>query len=276
MDRFSIPSKYEIICPRRPGIGNGWLAKKQNSLLNMKWRIKMQLQIIQSRKPSLWKKIGWVIMLLLAVFLVLMSSGYLTMNPEEFGFAQQKAVYTANITILMVHIVASMLAILIGPFQFLPGIRKGRFLKVHRWLGRTYFLSVLFGGLGGLYMAQLAYGGIISELGFTMLAILWLYSGFMAYKHIRNKEIESHREWMTRNYALTFAAVTLRVWNPIFGGMGVDFTTGYIVVAWLCWVPNLALAELAIRRNRNRQQNFTTIRKPETAELEQTLGVGGG
>ncbi len=170
----------------------------------------------------------------------------------------------------MVHIVASMLAILIGPFQFLPGIRKGRLLKFHRWLGRTYLLCILFGGLSGLYMAQLAYGGIISHLGFTALAILWLFSGCRAYKHIRNKEIELHREWMTRNYALTFAGVMLRVWNPIFGIMGIDFTTGYIVVAWLCWVPNLIFAQWMINRNRRSLRSSRVLNIRETPRTAQT------
>jgi hypothetical protein len=96
-------------------------------------------------------------------------------------------------------------------------------------------------------MAQLAYGGPIARLGFTSLAILWLLSGYRAYKHIRSKEIDRHREWMTRNYALTFAGVMLRLWNPIFGAMGIDFTTGYMAVAWLAWVPNLIIAQWVIR-----------------------------
>ncbi len=49
----------------------------------------MKSQIVQSRKPSLWKKIGWAVMLLLAVYPVLISSGYLTLNPEEY-FPEQK------------------------------------------------------------------------------------------------------------------------------------------------------------------------------------------
>src|SRR5262245_9444108 len=103
----------------------------------------MKTQITQSQKPGILKKIGWVVLLLLAVFPVLISSGYLTMNPDLFSFAEQRAVYTAHLTMLMMHIVGAMLAILIGPFQFLPGIRKGRLLKLHRWLGRTYLLSIL-------------------------------------------------------------------------------------------------------------------------------------
>ncbi len=233
----------------------------------------MKSQIVKSQKPGILKKIGWAVMLLLAVFPVLFSLGYLTLNPENFNFAEQRAVYMAHLTILMVHIVGAMLAILIGPFQFLPGIRKGRWLKVHRWLGRTYLLSILFGGLSGLYMAQFAYGGLITESGFTALAVLWLYSAFMAYKHIRNKELEQHREWMTRNYALTFAGVMLRVWSPLSDAVGIDFLVAYRVIGWLCWVPNLLVAEWIIRGNRRSQRNSqranllgTKVRAQKTAQ----------
>lgn len=230
----------------------------------------MRSQIVQSRKPSLGKKIGWAFMLLLAVYPVLMSSGYLTLNPENF-FEQQRAVYLAHLTMLMTHIVASMLAILIGPFQFLPRLRKGRLLKVHRWLGRGYMLSILFGGLSGLYMAQFAYGGTISRLGFGVLACLWLYSGYRAYKHIRDKEVEEHRQWMIRNYALTFAGVMLRIWVPVSTTLGADFTTAYIIIAWACWVPNLLVAEWIIRRSRPSQRRSTALNllgKQGTAQTE--------
>lgn len=208
----------------------------------------MKSQIAGSRKPSLARKIGWAFLLLMAVFPVMVSLGYLTLNPDNFSFTEQKAVYAANIAMLMMHIIGAMLAILIGPFQFLPGIRKGRWLKLHRWLGRTYMLSILFGGLGGLYMAQFAHGGIVSVLGFGTLASLWLYSGYRAYKHIRNKDLEAHRQWMIRNYALTCAGVMLRIWVPLSMAIGFDFTAAYTVIAWMCWVPNLLIAQWIIRR----------------------------
>jgi uncharacterized membrane protein len=213
--------------------------------------MEMKAQIAQSRKPNFSKLFGWAVLLLMAMYPVLISSGYLTLKPEDIPFAEQKAVYLAHHAMLMVHIVASMLAILIGPFQFLPKFRKGRLLKVHRWLGRAYLLSVLFGGISGLYMAQFGYGGLITKLGFATLALLWLYSGYMAYKQIRNKEIEAHRQWMIRNYALTLAGTLLRVWIPIsIVGMGIEFVMAYRAIAWLCWVPNLLVAEWIIRRSR--------------------------
>ena len=116
-------------------------------------------------------------------------------------------------------------------------------------------------------MAPLAYGGVISQSGFTVLAILWLFSGGMAYKHIRNREIEQHRDWMARNYALTFAGVMLRLWMPTFVMAGVDFTAGYIVTAWLCWVPNLIVAHWMIHRRRQSQENSVRL---DTSHITET------
>ena len=230
----------------------------------------MKSQTINPRKLSLRKAIGWVFLLLVATMPVLVSLDYLTLDPDNFPFTQQKAVYAAHMTMLITHIIASMLAILIGPFQFLPGLRKGRWLKVHRWLGRTYMLSILFGGLSGLYMAQFAHGGIITELGFGTLAVLWLYSGYRAYRHIRNKDLEAHRQWMIRNYALTFAGVMLRVWAPLSVGMGADFTTAYIIIGWACWVPNLLVAEWIIRRTQPSPRRRIVLARPETPQIAQT------
>jgi uncharacterized membrane protein len=160
-------------------------------------------QNAQPRRSALGKKIGWAVLLLMAAYPVLVSLGYLTLDPDDFSFAEQRAVYLAHHAMLMVHIVAAMLAILIGSLQFWPALRKGLPLKLHRWLGRAYLLSGLAGGLGGLYMAQFAYGGLIARLGFATLALLWLYSGYRSCQQIRNRDIVGHRQWMIRNYALT-------------------------------------------------------------------------
>lgn len=230
----------------------------------------MKSQTMQSKKMSSRQKIGWFILLLGAMFPVLASLGYLTMDPDNFNFVQQKAVYTAHIMMLMTHIIAAMLAILIGPFQFLPALRKGRLLKVHRWLGRTYMLSILFGGVSGLYMAQFAHGGIVSVFGFGVLAILWLFSGYRAYRHIRNKDLEAHRQWMIRNYALTLAGLMLRVWVPVSMVLGTDFTTSYMIIAWACWLPNLFVAEWVIRRLSAAPQHEKVLVRQELHRTAQT------
>jgi uncharacterized membrane protein len=195
------------------------------------------------------KNVSWFVMFLLALLIFVVASSYLTLNPEVY-FPVQRAVYIAHTFGIISHISASMVALMIGPFQFLPTLRKGRWLTVHRWLGRVYLGGVLIGGLSGFYMAFLAYGGLVAKLGFATLATLWLFSVVMAYQHVRRKKIQQHKEWMIRNYALTFGAVTLRLWLGVFQVVGLEFMTSYMIVAWLAWIPNLFVAEWMVRRRR--------------------------
>ncbi len=144
---------------------------------------------------------------------------------------------------IYIHVFASIAALALGPWQFSSSLRQ-RNPRLHRWSGRTYLtVGVLAGGAAGLYMAQFAFGGLAARAGFTLLALAWLFTGFMAYLAIRRRDVQNHRRWMVRNFSLTFAAVTLRMYLGVALAAGVRFEDFYPVVAWLCWVPNLLLAE---------------------------------
>ncbi|MGZ0219950.1 MAG: DUF2306 domain-containing protein [Acidimicrobiales bacterium] len=180
----------------------------------------------------------WGLMLLLAVGMTLIAALYI---PDDFAFAEQRTIYEDNTFAILGHIVGASVPMILGPFQFLPGQRR-RFLGLHRWTGRLYLLGVAVGSVLGFSMAWLAFGGIISSLGFATLAVLWLSTGAMALKQARAGHIRSHRDWMIRNYALTFAAVTLRIWLGLSQLAGVEFINAYRSVAWLSWIPNLLTA----------------------------------
>jgi uncharacterized membrane protein len=146
------------------------------------------------------------------------------------------------------HIFASILALIIGPFQFSERIRQ-KYKNVHRWMGRIYLsVGVLLGGLSGLYMSQFAYGGLMAQFGFAMLAVFWLMTGFRAYTAICRGNVDEHRKWMTLNFSLTLAAVSLRIYLPLSMVAGIDFLIAYPIIAWLCWVPNLVLAKWYFHR----------------------------
>jgi hypothetical protein len=107
-------------------------------------------------------------------------------------------------------------------------------------------IGILLGGTAGLYMTFYAYAGLAASLGFAALALSWLFTGWMAYTTIRAGNKRVHRQWIIRNFSLTFAAVTLRIWMmPLMMAFGE--TTGYEIVAWVCWIPNLIVAEGIIR-----------------------------
>lgn len=196
-----------------------------------------------------FKSLAWFLFFFFAIVIGVVSSRYLSQSPDVY-FPEQKAVYMAHTAGLLLHVVGAIVALILGPFQFVRRLRSGWLRPIHRWMGRVYLIGVLTGGLGGLYMAFLAYGGLPSQMGFMMLAALWLGTGAKAYSSIRNGRVDEHRAWMIRNYALTFAAVTLRTWLPLFQILGFEFLPSYQLVAWLAWVPNLIVAEIFFNRLR--------------------------
>lgn len=159
------------------------------------------------------------------------------------------ATYPAGI---LCHVFGAVVALALGPFQFSRFLRTKRPV-LHRWLGRLYLgFGIGVGGVAGLFMALHAFGGTAARLGFACLAVAWLGTGCRALVAIRARDVATHRRWMVRNFALTFAAVTLRLYLPASAVAGIPFESAYPVVAWLCWVPNLAAAELLFNRPRRR------------------------
>ena len=148
------------------------------------------------------------------------------------------------------HVFASLVALSLAPFQFSSRLRSAR-SRVHRIMGRAYLgVGVVVGGLSGLYMSIFAFGGVVAKLGFACLAVGWLYTGLRAYQAIRRGAVQEHRTWMIRNVSLTLAAVTLRIYLPSSMIAAIPFEVAYPVIAWLCWVPNLVVAELCFARVR--------------------------
>lgn len=147
--------------------------------------------------------------------------------------------------LIRLHVVGAGLALLIAPVQLLI-YRRHRVL--HRYLGRLYVLAVIAGSLGGYYMAWHAYGGIISTLGLGILDTLWWSFTLLAVLHARSGDIAAHRRWMLRSFALTYAAVTLRLMSP-FLSLYLDPMTQSQLVYWLSWIVNLVLVQIWMSRS---------------------------
>lgn len=166
---------------------------------------------------------------------------------------QMRLSFQAHSAAVYAHVFGAAMALAVGPWQFSSRWRARR-PGLHRWLGRVYLgVGVLLGGLAGLYLSVHAYGGLPGKLGFAALALLWLFTGVRAFQAIRHGDIQSHRRWMVRNFALSLAAVTLRIWLPSSMMLRIPFDLAYPLIAWLCWVPNLVVAELVLRRSAHGQ-----------------------
>jgi uncharacterized membrane protein len=185
----------------------------------------------------------WWVMLVSSLAIVGYGSTYFLSIPRNPHFAQY-------IFPLRLHIAGGMGALLLGPWQFSEKLRA-RALNVHRWMGRFYLLEVGLGSIAGFAMACVSSEGLPTHLGFGILAVLWFATGLEAYRSVRRGDIQAHREWMIRNFALTLAAVTLRIELPVMLALlHWPFRVSYITVSWLCWVPNILIAEWMVRSRR--------------------------
>ena len=186
------------------------------------------------------RKIGWGTMAVLALLVAVYAGGALV-SPALRGDFIQNLFDTAPLAVIA-HLGGGIVALVAGAAQVNSRLRT-RAPVAHRWLGRAYVVGVAIGGSAGLTMAFSADGGLVAKVGFGMLAVTWLSSTGIAFRQIRARDVASHRRWMLRSYALTLAAVTLRLYMPAFAIAGVGFDAAYPLIAWLCWVPNLVVVE---------------------------------
>jgi uncharacterized membrane protein len=192
----------------------------------------------------------WWFMLVSCIGVVGYATRYFFVTPGDDHFSRY-------ILALRLHIAGGMGALLAGPWQFSNKLRA-RALNVHRWLGRFYLLEVALGSMAGFAMALVSEQGLPTHLGFGALAVLWFLTALQAYCMVRRGNIAAHRQWMIRNFALTLAAVTLRNYMPfMLFVLHWSFRSSYITVSWLCWVPNLLVAEWMVRRQARTQQAAT-------------------
>ena len=152
---------------------------------------------------------------------------------------------------LTVHAGLAATALLIGPLQFFQGVRTRR-RALHRRIGTLYVICVVGAGLAGLLLALGTTAEPVAGAGFGLLAIVWLACTANAWRLATRRAFAAHERWMIRSFALTLAAVTLRLYVPISLLLHLDFASAYAAIAWLCWVPNLVAAEvyLALRSDR--------------------------
>ena len=196
---------------------------------------------------------------------------YLTGRPLESGFVLSKEYFENFVasslwtTSVVIHAAGGAIALAAGAVQWiatrLPWRRKRPqlFRRVHIATGLTYTSAIVVSAATGFVLAREATGGLPSVLGFGVLDLLWILTTLVAaILGNRLRKIGSaqdmpalrarHRAWMLRSYSLTAAAITLRIWLVLSVGLlQLEFVPSYQVISWLCWVPNLVVAELIIR-----------------------------
>lgn len=186
------------------------------------------------------QKASWILVVFLAVLIgfYALSMAFITDARNEFVVGILESSFLGS----FLHFLGGGIVIIIGASQFSKRLRTSQ-PRVHRTLGLIYITGVVIGGVSGFYLALNSSGGLVGHYGFALLAIFWVCATLTAFNCIRKKNITAHQKWMIRSYALTLAALTLRIYIPVFLISGASFEEAYPLIAWLCWVPNLIIAE---------------------------------
>jgi hypothetical protein len=196
-------------------------------------------------------------------FLVVMLGLSLTVNAllygnfdPRYGFLRlkQDAIATGwYLPAYYSHVLIGGIVLMLGFFQLHPV--SMRFRKLHRAAGYVYVMGILFfSAPGGLVMSLFINRGPWVLASFILQATLWFSFTALAFDRIRHKDISAHRDWMWRSYALTFAAITLRIYIFIVSfKVSLHEPAAYATLAWMSWVPNLLVAEWYIRTRKKRQ-----------------------
>ena len=143
---------------------------------------------------------------------------------------------------LYVHAGCAATALIVGPFQFIQSLRRTH-LQLHRIMGRVYVLCCMVGGAAALPLGATATSGPIARSGFLVLAVLWLVINGNGWRLAVQGRIAEHKLWMIRSFALTFGAVTLRLFIFVLPVFGVPFHTAYVIASWGAWLPNLLIVD---------------------------------
>jgi hypothetical protein len=155
---------------------------------------------------------------------------------------------------LLLHITGGMVALLIGPWQFSQRLRQWN-IRLHRWLGRTYLISIMLGAAGAVYLAITTTLGWGWGIALGTLAAAWLTTSGMAFYAIKKRMVQVHREWMVRSYIVTFGFVTFRMMGDIgpIARLGMPLENA-ITRVWVAWTVPLLAGEVIMQLMRIRTE----------------------
>lgn len=167
----------------------------------------------------------------------------------DSGFIRHRA-------LTMVHILPGLLFVVLGPLQFVQGLRNSR-PRLHRWIGRVVLVAGLIIGSTALAMGpQMAIGGVNETAATLLFGSLFLFALLQGFLAIRMGHVALHRQWMIRAFAIGLAVTTTR---PI---VGMFFATRNIThltpheffgtAFWLAFTIHLIAAESWINYTRAR------------------------
>lgn len=168
----------------------------------------------------------------------------------------------------VLHVVPALLFMLLAPLQFSRGIRA-RHPWFHRWSGRLLILAAFFFGITGLVLGLVEpYGGGAESVAIGSVGALLLAALAKAYLAIRRGDVERHRRWMIRVFAIALGVAVVRIVSiPLAYALGPSHPRGaFALSVWLGFALSLIGSEIILRFGRRTPERRVAAPEVRLAE----------
>lgn len=207
---------------------------------------------IKSSKYNGWQDRNFQVLIYAALILATSQVVVTTLKHMSFSMDESMAFFFKRTEtswrglFLLPHIITGACSTFLGPVLFYRPFRNSN-LSLHRKIGKIYVYGTLISAILVLPLSTTNAGGLIPQIGFTTMAVLWIVFTLLALRTAMKGDIESHRKWMFRSYAMTFAFVnvnfTFKILNAYqlleLNDLGVKIMQSYV-----SWIMNLIIVEI--------------------------------
>ncbi|WP_242107752.1 DUF2306 domain-containing protein [Luteimonas aquatica] len=193
------------------------------------------------------RRIGWIVVSLLiaAISIEFLLTVYGKYHDPAPGGAY--AMFWSRRGWLWTHLAGGVLAIVLGPLQFLTRKQK-TYPRLHRWMGRVYMVGILIACTGATGLIATSQAPLGIRAAFASTALAWLTTALAALIAIRQGRVSAHRRWMIRNYLVTLSPITFRIFLQAHLATGSPPSPAMVaLLLWMSWLLPLLIYEAGHR-----------------------------
>jgi uncharacterized membrane protein len=110
---------------------------------------------------------------------------------------------------VMMHMAGGSMALLLGPMQFWPFIRR-RFVSFHRLSGKIYMVGIALIGISAGRLSLIS-SCVPCRISLFLLTVFAVLSTWFAWRAIKARNMKTHRQMMVRSYVCVIAFVAVRI-----------------------------------------------------------------
>ena len=209
---------------------------------------------------TVWVSAGLFGLYILAFYAAALYQGNLERWNEILPGLYNKDTQKATMGIGL-HFAMGGIILILGSIQLIDAIRI-KYLTFHRWVGRIYVVASILVSVGGItfIVVKGTIGGTVMNIGFGLYGILMLVAAVQTYRYAVAKNLNTHRAWALRLYALAIGSWLYRMdygfWFLLADKAGHNNTFSGpfdYVMTFFFYIPNLVVAEIFIRSQGNRK-----------------------